>query len=353
MNWTNSNTNNANLTPVDYKNIGLAQLIPATVSLLCSLLTLILALLLKQYKEGTHKLVLYLFIGEFLNSIAYLLKGIFHNKVDDSIFCKAIAYYNQFTSSCILAAICCIIIDLFVKTIVHKRCRCQWLYLLLIFLLPLGTSALPFIHDAYGNAGLWCWIRATNHTTGEIWVIGAIYQYSLWYVPLYTLLIAGGVIYALSYIKLYRELKESETIYTSHNKKLKRRKALQELTAFKWYPIIYCAVNIFSLATRIDEQVNPKKYHIVLWIITGAILSLQGLFFMIGFLASPTVRRLLAPRKIKHALQALGSKSSMDVNTDGPEENTPLSGRSAASSAQSSYNGEEETQRVPHAISHT
>lgn len=324
------------LTERDYKNIGLAQLIPATISLVCILFTLILALVLKQYRDTTNKLVLYLFLGQLLNSIAYLLKGVFYNKVDDGVFCKAIAYYNQFTSSCILAAICCIIIELFVKTVVvGRRCRCQLFYLLLIFPLPLAVSALPFIHGAYGNAGPWCWIEAISYDengTARVEPIGLAYQYGLWYGPLYTLLIAGGFVYTYSIFRLYRELKKSKNTYTSHHQKLKRQKMLQKLKSVKWYPIIYCVVNILTLGTRIDEQVSPKHYHTTLWIVSAAILSLQGVFFMIGFLVSPTVRRKLSPKVIKITLQDKLSSRTTPTQAESVGEDTPLSGRSIASS---------------------
>lgn len=296
----NVTTNCTNVFTVQQlKILGITQVLAGGISLLGCISIALLIVILKKYKDSTQRLVLYLNITVILNSIGTIVRGGGY-AIENIVFCTGIASYTQFTSSCILASICCIIIELVLKAVRQKGAeRYEWIYIILTFVVPLMVSLLPFIKNGYGYRAAWCWIRNTDETTCEKFVYGIILQYTLWYGPLYVLAVIGGLTYLFAFFKINKQLRKYKRNYTSNMEELKHKTILEELAQFRWYPVIYLIINIAPLATSILDIINPNHAILPLWIVTAIIQGLQGLFIAAVFIINPSTRKSLKYRQLK------------------------------------------------------
>ena len=268
----------------DLRIIGLAQVGGGSVSVLGCIIMLTLILAQKRFKTTTQRLLLYINLSILIASIVYVVRGAGYGLLDNQYFCTGIAYINQFCAASLLAVMCCFLLHLFLKAIFVVRIKkMEILYIPIIFILPLLVSAIPFIKNSYGKAGPWCWIQGKEGEC-ELFEIGMIMQYSLWYGPLYTLIIIGAVIYVISILILKKKLREQETRYTSDRERQKQQMTLRELNHFCWYPIILFFFSLVPLATHISDNVKKDHALVPLWTAAAVIQSLEGFAISIIFI---------------------------------------------------------------------
>ena len=268
----------------DLRIIGLAQVGGGSVSILGCIIMLMLILVQKRFKTTTQRLLLYINISILIASAVYVVRGASYSLLDNHYFCAGIAYINQFCAANLLAVMCCFLIHLFLKAMFEARIKkMEILYIPIIFILPLLVSAIPFIKNSYGKAGPWCWIQGREGEC-ELFNTGVIMQYSLWYGPLYTLIVIGAVIYVISILILKKKLREQEGRYTSDREKQRQQITLHELNHFCWYPIILFFFSLVPLATHVSDNVKKDHALVPLWIAAAVIQSLEGFAISIIFI---------------------------------------------------------------------
>ena len=100
---------------------------------------------------------------------------------------------------------------------------------------------IPFLHDAYGLAGAWCWIRQKDDNCDSL-LAGKIEQYVQGYGPVSFLCIVAMVIIAAMLVILCKRLYFQETpdqVYKT---------MLRENAPLMIYPVLFHIVKLLGLA---------------------------------------------------------------------------------------------------------
>lgn len=314
-NGTASNFSNCQLMILGYSQAG-----AALVSLMSSLCVILFVFILKRHKKVTQRLIVYLNTAIFFNSTSFIIRGVGYKAMDYTIPCQMMGYYGQATGGFILAAIVCIIIEIIVNAFWQKGSGkyLETLYLVLIFIIPMLTAVIPFSTKDYGRSTAWCWI------TGDVML------YALWYVPLFLLIVFGGVIYFVGVCLIARKLRKNKNRYTSDRSREKQKEMLKELHQFRWYPVAYFILNLVPLANRI-VHIFYDQLIFELWLTTGIIQGLQGTLVAILYFASSSTRKHIKQKMKNSNCCRMANRIQVESG-----ESTPLSG-----SPQSSY------ERVP------
>ena len=262
----------------------------ATISIFACLFVIVIMILYKKYLFFTQRLILYLTIAALLNSIAIALhitevgagKG----------YCAFTAFYDQVTSWSILIAICCITVNLMLTVMFHKHTeRLEILYFVLIFIFPLTLNWIPFIEQAYGDAGPWCWIRIENDDCSKF-EFGIYLQFILWYIPLYVGFASLTMIYIIILYKLHKDRHRWERTYNPDDAKKMKEQMEKEVRPLLWFPLGYLLLYIIPLINRIYNSATGEPT-LALWLLTAISLPLEGGFISLAFTLDPeTLKRL-------------------------------------------------------------
>ena len=129
---------------------------------------------------------------------------------------------------------------------------------------------IPFLHDAYGLAGAWCWIRQKDDNCDSL-LAGKIEQYVLGYGPVSFLCIVAMFIVAAMLVILCKRLYFQETpdqVYKT---------MLRENAPLMIYPVLFHIVKLLGLAHRLYQITTTIHNNTILWIIHAAIAPLNSL----------------------------------------------------------------------------
>ena len=300
--------------------IGYSQAGPAFLSILGSIAVLSLMMVLKRHKETHQRLIMYLAISVFFNSISFIVRGMGYKLIKNKYFCQVTAFYGQLTAGFILSSIWCIIIEIVVSTCRQKGAgKLEWIYLILIFIIPAITSVIPFVNNGYGESKVWCWIRDKNDD-GEMFPYGLILRYVLWYGPLYSLMLVGGTVYLIGLLVNACKLRKHSALYSSDFSREKKKIFLKKLTQFRWYPVLFFTYALIQVANHIYEYFNRGRGPLVeLWIAQSVVEGLQGVFVALLYIFHRSTRI--------HILHRLIILRNRCIQYDNPylDESTPLS----------------------------
>ena len=283
--------------------VGVAILSACTggVSAVASLLVICGILVSKKYLFFIQRLILYLSITVFLNSLSVVLRLqrtiALGGHSDDTLhpLCVFTAFADQTTSWSTLVAISCITCYLLLNVVLLRPVvALEKLYVVLIIALPLSFNWIPFIKGSYGEAGAWCWIRGQDDSCQQK-LFGIYLRFILWYIPLYVVLLA--ILVAYLYI-LYRvkRLRGHWDGKIDPSNKTTRDKMMKEFRPLVWYPLIYLILSIFPTINRIHGAFYDEP-SLALWILHAFFSPLRGGFIALAYaLDGQTVRRLLRNR---------------------------------------------------------
>lgn len=313
MNNTTNETTRCS--PYDSEEYVAVAILSASIGLFsfiaCSIVIVII-ILFKKYLFFNQRLVLYLSIAAMLNSLAIMFR--IHRIDYDSettlinALCITNGCLDQITSWAQLLAVCGITFSVFVKVVFNRDTeKAEWVYFLMIFILPITFNWIPFLESTYGEAGAWCWIRNENPRDCSFFEFGNYLQFILWYIPLYILLFLLIVMYFVIICKI-RSLNHQWQVRKNQNTKKEQQKMIMEICPLLWYPLFYIVLNIPALINRVygASSTNPL---LPLWILHAIFSSMQGGFVSLAYaLDSETVRRC----DCRCILGALGP--SKDVN---------------------------------------
>ncbi|KAK7090253.1 cyclic AMP receptor-like protein A isoform X2 [Littorina saxatilis] len=262
------------------------RIVFASFSLIACLFMIVVIWLFRKFVVFAQRLILYLSIGAFCDSIAYLMSS----SIEDGPLCDFQAWWLTYFDWTVLLWVSCLTFNLYMN-VIQTRTTEQWEkgYHAVCWGVPLIMSTLPFIGDHYGPAGVWCWI-----TEDIAWRLG------IWYVPLF--IIIGLLFFAYIYIfcMLRRRASSWEGTYDPDTER-NHRMLKEDIKPLQFYPFVYLIVSVFPLINRINSAVNPG--HDKLWMVVAASISapLHGVLNAIVFGMDKETMQRLTPSQIKMA----------------------------------------------------
>ena len=216
----------------------------SSLSLVGSFLVLILILLLKEYRMVSQKMIMFMVMSAFVDSIAYLMGGI--NTTHGPV-CEAQSFLMQFFDWATLLWVTMISTNLILIVKNKQTAKYYWIYHCVVWIGALFFAVVPYFESAYGHAGLWCWIKREHSD----------YRFGTWFIPL--LIITVAMFFTLMYViySVFQATKAQAgaTLATQNNNKKYR----DELKPLAFYPLVYVMFNIPTLMYRIDDASHPTK----------------------------------------------------------------------------------------------
>ena len=278
-----------------YLVVGSLHTASAGLSLLCSTLVVGLIVLFKKYRFFKQRLVLYLSIASFLYSLVTSIVKIDYLGTSAKTYCKWIGFISQCTQYCLLLAVLVIAFDILLR--VRKGSVTRGLepaYMMLIFFFPLSFNWVPFLYDAYGLSGSWCWILDWKlNDSGQCvkYQTGTILQFSLWYGPLFLVLLALIIAYVVIIVHLQQQKLAWSGVYNPEEEHY-RKQTRKEIWRIFWYPVIYMCLNIFPLVNRLYIAFTSQTI-LALWILHAFLSPLQGGLIALVYALDPDTRKML------------------------------------------------------------
>ncbi len=296
----------ASFTEQQLRILGISQAVVAMMSTVACILVLGIIVIFKKYTCQTQRLIVYLTIAVLLLNIGYTVRGFGYNMVRQGPFCSGIAFYTQYNGGCVLLAVFCIIIEMFIHSGVFQGQNLKFdkFYFPAIFLLPLLVDWIPFINHAYGPTKTWCWIRSQNVDTCDLFLYGLILQYVLWFVPVFIAIIVGTILYIISYITIARQSR-SYTATLDPTSQQTRNDILSEIKQYKWYLLIFLIFNGIPFVARVIVDIYPRSQTatFALWVIAAVLQATQGCVIAWIFTLDPATRKRLTLQSILAAIK--------------------------------------------------
>ena len=225
----------------------------------------------KAHQRTSHRLVLWLMISTLLLSavIAFeLLIAKFENGHDIEQMCKVIGLFLEYAIWMKLMLTFWINFHLFLLTVLWRSYWwLEFVYILTSLAIPATFFWVPLLHNAYGLAGGWCWIRAMDDQCTKL-KAGLVEQFVLWYGPmmLFTVVnVAMMVVMATVLCKRAccggsKEDKDPLLPKPRHNI------ALKETLPLIAYPVTFHILCCFGFADRIEMAITNSPLY-GLWLL--------------------------------------------------------------------------------------
>lgn len=259
----------------------------ACISFVACIFMIFVIWLFKKYKAFTQRLILYLSIASFMDSIAYIMSDYY----SDGALCDFQAFWMTWFDWVCLLWVCCITINLGLLAIKMKKTeKYEWLYHVVCWIVPLIISCIPFAGDHYGPAGAWCWLVEWK------------WRFGIWYVPLFLIIFLLFVAYIYIVVVVNRRVHTYEGTYDPD---VEQTKILmkEDIKPLRGYPFVYLAVSIFPLVNRIQNAINHQPVF-VLYLLHIISSPLHGAMNAIVFGMDKETMKRLTPSQIKLALRS-------------------------------------------------
>ena len=241
---------------------------------------------LKLFKKFTYRLAMYQVLsGMMLGFIHVLTPSLINysgNSLPYLIVCKARAFLVEYFMWVKLLFTVYLIFHLFCLSVFLKNLqKLELIFVLTSTLFPLLFCWVPFIHNSYGLAGAWCWIRdwkddcATQH-----YIEGIIEQFTLWYGPLFvclTISIVAAIIILIVLLWRMCIIQSSQQPLLKNDMKQKHTEILKELLPLLAYPFLFFCLYLFPLINRLYDAIN-KVSSFKLAFAHAVTISMTGLF---------------------------------------------------------------------------
>lgn len=298
-----------------YATVAAVAAVSGFVSLIASCFVIFIIVLFKKWQFFTQRLILYLAIVAAMKSSATILQRVdYDNQVSAFYngFCIFGGFYSQVTSWMVLNVIITITVSLLVTAFSNKPPeKYEPLFLVLIFVVPFTFNWIPFIKQAYGRAGPWCWIRSVERVTCEGFTFGKVLQFTLFYVPLYAILLVLMTMYGIVLVKVHRNRKKWTGKFNPDAERL-RKVTKRQILPLILFPLIYFFLYLPLLVNRIHDFVDPDNPNSALWFIAAALFPLEGGGVAIVFTLDPKTRRRLRAVSVKAALMDFRRSSKVE-----------------------------------------
>ena len=287
-----------------YKTITGVRVGLSFISLLCILFIIGLVILFKKYRFFTQRLILYMCIAAAISALSGTLNVVAtFAYTSDALtgYCVFIGFLDQYTGCCVLLAQTVLTLVVFLKVTFNKNSdRLEILYFLIIFFSPILICWIPFINQAYGANGPWCWIISTDQFC-QFFLFGFLCQLFVWYIPLYLIMATLLIMLFVVLVSLHRRKRRWEGVYdpssTAFNTTME--KEARPLIA---YPLIFISLNLVLLINRLYNIINPGGDSEVLWFISALSYPLQGVIIALAYTLDAETRKTITLPNIKAAI---------------------------------------------------
>ena len=300
----------------DYVTVAIISSSSACLSALCSTAVIGLIFLLKKHSFFIQRLVLYLSLAALVNSLSIVLRLYRigyqqQSKLLDKL-CIAAAFIDQTSLWSLFLAFAVVTFTLLMAIVFHKSTvRLEGLYITLIVAFPLTFNWIPFLHNTYGRAGAWCWIRNLNYDDNCMeHKFGTILQFAIWYIPAYVLIGILLITYLAIIISAVRQ-----KFRQSNKDNVETKKLHEEVWPLLFHPIGLFILNIFPLTNRIYGTLISDDPIYALWILHAIFSPLQGGYIALVYTLDRATLRQLTFNKFRAFFKNMNSS---DVVRDYP-----------------------------------
>ena len=315
-----SNHCNGSFTKSQMNYLLIAMTSTSAVSTLMCIVTIAIVLCLKLYKYFVYRLAIYQVVAALLFSMTVLIECLvvlnmnYRSTLFHSIACKTIAFLIQYTMWVKLLFTLCLVSHLFCLAVCLKNfVKLEVIYILLSVLFPLLHVWIPFIHNSYGIANAWCWIRNWNdNCPNRKYKEGIIEQFVLWYGPLFVsltvcLFMVIGILFVLTCRACRHHETEAEPLMINQEQN-RNKTVLKQLLPLLAYPIVFYMLVLFPLIDRIYGAIsshgsyNLAMAHLVTYRLLGFFSGL-ALLVHVTFLRKPHNYQMNRPSSVNKVVE--------------------------------------------------
>ena len=237
------------------------------VSLTMCLIAASLVLYMRLYKFFIYRLALYQILSSlFFSAVQVSLLTLLNYDSDyyQQIACQTTAFLMEYFVWIKLLFTLCLVFHLFSLVVCLQNFKKLEIgYVLFSILFPLLYTWIPFIHNSYGVAGAWCWIRDwKDDCATQKYLEGVIEQFALWYVPLFISLTLTVIFVLIILIVLAQRAytlknSENECLIKNHEHH-QNKKAIKELLPLLAYPVIFYVLSLIPIINRVYSAISSN-----------------------------------------------------------------------------------------------
>ena len=237
----------------------------------------------KAYRRRSHRLVLWLLLSTLFVSAVISLEVMvakFESGPNIELICKAIGVFLEYAIWTKLLLTFWINFHLFLLTVLWRNYWwLEFVYVLSSLAIPATFSWVPLLHNAYGLAGGWCWIRSVDDQCNQF-KTGVVEQFVLWYGPvmLFTVVNVSMMIIMAS-VLCKRACCGSNTELEQEPFLPKPRHgiALKETLPLIAYPVTFHILCAIGFANRLQMAITHSPLY-GLWLSHALAISSWGVF---------------------------------------------------------------------------
>lgn len=271
-------------------------------SALCCLAVILVIIGFKKQSFFSQRLILYLAFAALIQSVSYSLARVNYYTprylYDD--YCYFGGMINLYTSWVEVIAICCLTFNIFVNAVLDRwpALWLRYIYLCVMYLLPLLWCWVPVLNHTYATTEGWCDLRTVDERCTPF-PFGYILRFAVWYAPFYGTVFVCFVATIIAVIAIHRRSKAWYGIYNPDQQQSELR-LKNEVKPLIWYPVVYILLTIFSFANTIDIAIHPEpgKNLIVLSYLHVFTSPLRGAFIAVVYALDSETRRHISLRRI-------------------------------------------------------
>ncbi|XP_060069964.1 cyclic AMP receptor-like protein A [Ylistrum balloti] len=285
-------------------------------SLIGSSFVLSISWLFRKYAAFVQRMVIYLSVSAFFHAISFMMGGVYPL----GPACVLKGFWITYFHWAVLLWDVHITCNLYQNVVKMKSLeKFEKIFCLNCWGIPFVIALVPLIAGRYGPAGAWCWIV-------DAWDLERLF---LWYIPLFLGIFFMTIVYL--YI-VYTLKRKASTWHGTYDPDMEQKKAQMrnDITALRFYPLVYLVINIIPLINRIQNAIHEDKP--VFGLILGQSITapLQGaLNAMIFGADKETISQLTWPG-IKMAFQSRFRRKALireyvieeDITVPPPDGNT-------------------------------
>ena len=270
----------------------------AAASGLCCIFIICLIFLFKKHHFFIQRIILYHCLAAIIDSIAHIF-GLQYlgyqtqSKAQDTL-CTISGFITLLASWILIVDYSVITFTLLMTAVFHKSViRLEYLYVAMIFVLPLTFSWIPFIGNSFGEAGGWCWIRNVNYDDCTEHRLGEIFRYVLWNVPLFSILIVlvPTYLFSIAYAARERWCKSRKNEYDPE-KEAMQKDLIKDVWRILLFPFGLIFLNLFNFILIVYNSLGAGVPRALL-MLHGAFSPLQGSYLaLVYILDCDTLKRL-------------------------------------------------------------
>ncbi|XP_033760587.1 cyclic AMP receptor-like protein A [Pecten maximus] len=259
-------------------------------SLLGSSLVLSITWLFRKYAAFVQRMIIYLSISAFFHAISFMMGGVYPL----GSACVFKGFWVTYFHWAVLLWDVHITCNLYRNVVKMESLeKFEKIFCLNCWGIPLVIAIVPLAAGRYGPAGAWCWIV-------DEWDLVRLF---MWYIPLFLGIFFMITVYLFIVITLNRK---ASTWHGTYDPDVEQKKARMrnDITALRFYPLVFLLINIIPLINRIQNVTQEGKP--VFGLILGQCITapLQGALNAMIFGADKDTMSQLTWPSIKIAFQS-------------------------------------------------